>query len=319
MTASDREELVEAESPVASLTAVVPCFDEAAAVPDTYREIVAALGHLDLEILFVDDGSTDDTLAAIRGLAAGDARVRWISLRRNYGFEAAFSAGYRHAGKPWLVHLDADLQFPPTQVQRLIDAAPGHDAVLGARQRRADPLTRRWGARVHSAVSRRLLGIELPEGATTFRLVRSDVAREVVDLRLGTPYFLATLPRVTGRYVVVPVEHRARRHGRSKFTVRTLAAHGVDLWVGFSRRLAHGAALLALASGAGLLLTALLTLAGFVGVGGLAIAASVCLAALATAVAVGLRYLVLVADGQARPAQYYVAASNVPGLAVQDR
>ncbi len=300
---------VPASWPVRELSVVVPCLNEEPSLAQCYRATVDALGHLDLELLFVDDGSTDGTLALLQRLAEQDPRVHWISLRRNYGFEAAFTAGYRHASKEWLVHLDADLQFPPGQVIALTEAAQGMDAVFGARRQRDDPLVRRWGSRVHATITRHLLGIELPPGGTTFRLVRSEVAREVVDLRLGTPYFLATLPRVTGRWTVVPVEHRPRSQGRSRFTLATLAGHGMDLWVGFSHRLAHGAAILALVAAALLAVTLGLFAAQVVGTAALLAALAAGVLVLLIAVAAALRFLVLLGDDRARPEQYYIADS----------
>jgi hypothetical protein len=113
-------------------------------------------------------------------------------------------------------------------------AVAGDDAVFGIRANRHDPWYRRWGAAAYHAVGRRVLGIEMPAGATTFRVVRTDLARRVVDLRLGTPYFLATVPRLTNRYSTVPVAHRPRAHGRSKLRLPRLISHAIELAVGFA-------------------------------------------------------------------------------------
>ena len=83
------------------LTAVIPCYNEVESIGPAYAEIVSDLAGYDLELMFVDDGSADGTLDKIRELAATDSRVRYISFARNFGLEAAFSAGYRYAGKPW--------------------------------------------------------------------------------------------------------------------------------------------------------------------------------------------------------------------------
>jgi glycosyltransferase involved in cell wall biosynthesis len=293
------------------LTAVVPCFNEEDSIAAAYAEIVADLGRYDLEVLFVDDGSTDATLDRIREIADADPRVAWLSFARNFGFEAAFSAGYRYASKPWIAHLDADLQFPPAEVHRLVDRvrASGDDAVFGVRAHRDDPWYRTLGARAYHALARRALGIEIPDGATTFRVLRADLARRVVDLRLGTPYFLATVPRLTNRYSTVAVAHRPRTRGRSKFRLTRLVGHALELYVAFSRRAVHGAALLALGVAAltgllaatGLLTTALAVYTGLAAqVAGL------------VALAVLLRYTALLADAQARPAMFYIREASVP-------
>src|SRR5882757_456803 len=113
-------------SPASSfgLSVVVPCLNEADNIDAVYEEIRAELGRYgDLEILFVDDGSTDATLARIRSLAERDHGVSYVSFTRIFGLEAAFSAGYRYVRNPWMLHLDADLQFPPAEAHRLIECA----------------------------------------------------------------------------------------------------------------------------------------------------------------------------------------------------
>ncbi|NUT40885.1 MAG: glycosyltransferase family 2 protein [Thermoactinospora sp.] len=288
-----------------ALTVVVPCLDEADNIPDTYREIADALSDQpDLEILFVDDGSSDDTLVRIRAIAESDNRVSFLSLSRNFGIEAAFSAGYRYARNPWVLHLDADLQFPPAEARRLIErAGDGYDAVFGIRVDRKDPWPRRAASVVHDWLARRLLGIEIPPRATTFRLVRTEIARRIVDLRLGTPYFLATLPRLTRAWTTVPTAHRPRAHGSSKVTVRGLARHSLDLFFGFSPRP------MAAAVWAGLLGLPVALLAGLTGslpLFGLALAAGL------FGLALVARALLHVSRGQARPPLFLVREANVP-------
>ncbi|MEV0592904.1 glycosyltransferase family 2 protein [Nonomuraea cavernae] len=298
----------------AGLSIVIPCFDEADNVGHVYAEVVAEFGDLDLEVIFVDDGSGDGTLPALKALADADPRVQYISFTRNFGFEAAFSAGYRYASRPWVLHLDADQQFPAAEARRLIEAAARgrHDAVFGVRAGRDDPWIRRLGSAGFHALAARL-GIEVPRGATAFRLVRTSLARTVVDLRLGSPNFLATVPRLTNRYTTVPVGHRARLRGTSKMNVRGLARHAVDLYVSVGRRLTTVVTGLAVGAGAVALLCALATALGLLGPAA-GRAAGFLLAAVALAVlGFTVRHLVSIAAGQAaRPRLFYVRESTVP-------
>lgn len=297
----------------AGMTAVVPCFNEADNVEHAYTEIVAELGDHDLEVLFVDDGSSDGTLAKVRALARTDPRVQYLSFTRNFGFEAAFSAGYRYASRPWILHVDADVQFPVTEAHKLIAAAEsGQDAVFGVRETRHDPLVRRVGARFYHFVARRVLGIEIPPGATTFRLVRSELARAIVDLRLGTPYFLATVPRLTNRYATVPVTHRARERGGSKLHFRWLVGHAMGLFVGFSNRMATAASLVALFAAAVVGLGAVGAATGLLWTDVFATVVLGASFATLAVLAVSVRYLVAVGAGQARPALFYVRESTMP-------
>src|SRR5215468_9699397 len=100
------------------VTVVVPCLNEAANIRAVYRAVTAELSGYDVELLFVDDGSTDGTLPELRVLAERDDRVRYLSFSRRFGYDAAFSAGFLYARRPWAVQLDADLQFPPAQARR---------------------------------------------------------------------------------------------------------------------------------------------------------------------------------------------------------
>jgi hypothetical protein len=298
------------------LTVVIPCFNEAENIQPSYREITTDLGDYDLELLYVDDGSTDATLAEVRRLASTDPRVQFISFTRNFGFEAAFSAGYRYARRPWILHVDADQQFPAVEARKLIAAAEtGYDAVFGVRTNRQDPVLRRWGTTAFHFIARRLLRIELPQGATAFRLVRTPLARAIVDLRLGTPYFLATVPRLTSRYTTVSVGHRARQRGESKVGYRFLATHAIELFVGFTRRLVTAASVGALLGAAGAALAAIAAAAGLLT--GTAVWAVVLalLAVVLLTLSMTVRYLVAVGADQARPRLFYIREAS---LAVDD-
>ncbi|EID54557.1 glycosyltransferase family 2 protein [Saccharomonospora xinjiangensis] len=295
------------------LTVVIPCYNEVENIEHSYAEIVAELGEFDLELLYVDDGSNDGSLDVIRRLAESDPRVHFISFTRNFGFEAAFSAGYRYARKPWILHIDADQQFPAAEAHKLIAAAKsGYDAVFGVRTNRQDPVLRRWGTAAFHFIGRRLLRIELPQGATAFRLVRTELAKRIVDLRLGTPYFLATVPRLTNRYTTVPVAHRARARGESKVGMSFLSSHAVELFVGFSRRLSTVAATACVLSGALALVVALATATGMANTSALGAALFVLLAVCLVSLALTVRSLVVVGAGQPRPRLYYIREASLP-------
>jgi hypothetical protein len=295
------------------LSVVIPCYNEVDNVEHIGAEVLAELGNLDLEVIFVDDGSRDGTLDAIRRLAASDSRVQFISFTRNFGFEAAFSAGYRYARRPWILHLDADQQFPAAEARRLIEAAGrGNDAVFGIRGDRKDPPLRRAGSALFHWVAARMLRIEVPRGATAFRLVRTELARTIVDLRLGTPYFLATVPLLTSRYATVPIEHRARLRGESKVGIRWLAGHALGLFVGFGTRLTTAASVGALGAGVLALLLALGVAVGLLGPGAVAAALPALVAVVLGVLALTVRHQVAIAAGQARPRQFYVREATLP-------
>ncbi|WP_222847693.1 glycosyltransferase [Nocardioides dongxiaopingii] len=299
------------------LSVVMPCYNEAGGLDDVLDELLDELDReprLDVEVVCVDDGSRDGTLDVLRRRAAADPRVQYLSFTRNFGVEAAFSAGYLYASKPWLVHVDADGQFPPSEIRRLIEASDGMDAVFGVRVQRHDPLVRRIGSTVNQLVARGVLGIELPRHATCFRLVRTELARAVVDLRLGSPYFLATLPKLTDRHTTVPIAHRARTDGPARVRFLHLAGHALDLWFAFSRRPAQFAILTAIWAAVVSVALGVLhmtrALPAPVMEGGIVVLVGIAL----FVIAVEVRCLGVLAAGQPRPRMFYVREASVPVL-----
>ncbi len=298
---------------VVDLTAIIPCHNEAENVQPAYAEIKRELARYgDAELLFIDDGSTDATLDRVKQLAALDPNVKYLSFSRNFGQEAAFSAGFKYARATWTVQFDADLQAPASEVHKLIaKALEGYDAVFSYRPHRRDPLHRRLGSDLLNWVAVRL-GIELPRGAWGFRVVRTSVARRVVDLRLASPYFLATVPLLTCRWTRVPVEHRERAHGPGKWTFRKLAVHAIDLFTGFSFRALVPVYLLAAAASVTAAVLVGLLAAGRVPPDAVGAAVLAVQGAMFLGLAVVARYLVRVVKGQARPPLYIIRDGNLP-------
>lgn len=298
----------------ASLTAMVPCFNEGAQVDAVHAAVDVALADCArLEILFVDDGSSDDTLVRIKQLADRDPRVRYLSFSRNFGLEAAFSAGFRYAQTTWVAQLDADLQSPPAEAVRLLAKADeGYDAVFAIRRERNDPWVRRLGSTLQQWLARRLFGIDLVQGASAFRVIRTSVARRAVELPLAMPYLIATLPLLGARIATVDVAHAPRATGRSRWSMWRLTAHSLELFIGFSLRPFVWIYVLSVACVAVLLSGTIAVAIGTVqpstgiavALGGQVITAAV--------IAVVAGYVHRLIRGAARPAQFYIREANVP-------
>ncbi len=296
---------------ITAISAVVPCLNEEECLDRAYVEITAGLaGFADYEIIFIDDGSTDRTLEMIKGFAAVDPRVHYLSFTRNFGLEAAFGAGFRYATKPWIVQFDADLQSPPHELPKLIAVAEqGHDVVFAMRSRRKDPSWRRFGSLAQHWVARHVFAIEMPWRGSIFRVIRTSVAQKIVALNLGTPYFLATVPLVGARYASVATEHHPRQAGIAKWNLQQLVRHSMELYTAFSYRL------LAMVQ-----LSALFAIAALVaGVVGVLVSADVVpglvlfmVALLAVDMAIVSRYLMRVLRAQSRgPAAYLIRETDI--------
>lgn len=202
------------------ISVVIPARDEAESLPELQREIASALdalGHA-WEVIYIDDGSRDGTDEAIARLAAADPRVRGVSLRRNFGKSAALAVGFRLARGGWVATLDADLQDDPAEMPKLIVALEGGlDLVSGWKQDRQDPVSKTLPSKLFNAVTSAVSGLQLHDFNCGFKLYRREVV-ESLEVYGELHRFLPALAHWQGfRVGEVPVRHRARRFGRSKF------------------------------------------------------------------------------------------------------
>ena len=211
------------------ISVVIPVFDEAENVADLHRELTASLeAHgRPYEVLFVDDGSRDATLARLAEIEAADPRVRVLRLRRNFGQTAAFSAGFDHARGDVVVTSDGDLQNDPADIPRLLARLDeGYDMVCGWRRARHDAASKK----VPSWFANRLIswatGVHLHDYGCSLKAMRLEVVR---GMRLyGEMHrFIPAIASWMGVSVSeVPVNHRPRTRGHSKYglgrTVRVL-------------------------------------------------------------------------------------------------
>lgn len=206
------------------LSIVVPFRDESESLPALYLELAASVDALDVEteMIFVDDASVDDGAAGLTALAAADPRYRLITLSPHSGQSAALEAGFRAARGEIIATLDADLQNDPADLPRLLaalDAGEGADCVNGIRIPRCDKFSKRMASRFANSVRRRVLGDRIEDIGCSLRVMRTESLRRVRLFR-GAHRFLPALLAMEGaRIVELPVKHRARQHGRSKYRV----------------------------------------------------------------------------------------------------
>jgi glycosyltransferase involved in cell wall biosynthesis len=214
------------------LSVVIPVLDEAPSLPILYAELTEVLRQIGggYELIFVDDGSRDESFTALDKLHRVDDRVRVFCLRRNYGKAVALSVGLTHARGDLIVTLDADLQDDPAELPRLLAALDGGlDLVSGWKVARQDPISKRWPSRVFNAVTSRLVGLRLRDLNSGFKAYRREV---VAELRLyGELHrFIPVLAAQRGFAVgEVPVSHRPRRFGRSKYGAARYVRGFLDL------------------------------------------------------------------------------------------
>jgi polyisoprenyl-phosphate glycosyltransferase len=227
-----------AKPPLVSL--VCPAFNEEEVLPSFLREVCRVLdglrGRFVFEVLFVDDGSSDGTLELLRRFARQDERVRYLSLSRNFGHQAAFFAGIEHARGDAVVLMDSDLQHPPALLPVLLARwREGHDVVVTLREGDRPGLLRGLAARGFVKLISWLSPLCLRERMTDHCLLSRRAAADLLRLR-ETHRYLRGMIQWLG-YSVAEVAYRPgeRLAGQSKFSLSRLLGYGLDGLISFTR------------------------------------------------------------------------------------
>lgn len=209
-----------AAEPVVDLSIVVPVMDEEENIDELHRQLAAAVSDVDrtVEFVFVDDGSRDGTVARLENLFALDARVRVLSLRRNFGKTAALLAGFQAARGAVIITMDGDLQDDPKEIPRFLASLDeGNDLVSGWKRKRHDPIGKTLPSRLFNYTVRRSTGIPLHDFNCGFKAYRREVLDEL-KLYGELHRFIPVMAYWRGyRIGELAVEHHPRRFGKSKF------------------------------------------------------------------------------------------------------
>lgn len=218
------------------VSVIVPMFNSADLVAACQAALAPVLAGLagGAEVIYVDDGSTDNTVDALRSAQAADSRVRIVELAANFGQHAAFTAGFEHARGRYLVTLDADLQCDPADIPRLIDPlSRGYDLVSGIRRNRQDPAGRQFFSRITTALVTRLAGVPLRDIGCPLNAFTDDVARSLAAFGELRRFLKPLAVRVARRVTEVDVQHQPRpaRQRASSYSANSLVRLFMDFFV----------------------------------------------------------------------------------------
>jgi len=219
----------------------VPCYNEEISIPAFYEEAVKAgkLINGQFEIIFVDDGSTDNTLNILRQLANQDARIHYISLSRNFGKEAALLAGLQAARGEYIVTLDVDGQDPPSLIPQMLEAvASGEYDCAGTRRvnRMNEPPVRSFFARRFYALMKKVSDIEVVDGARDFRLMNRKYLEALLTLQERNRFSKGIFPWIGFKTKWFEYKNIERKAGKTKWSFGKLFLYSLDGIIAFSSK-----------------------------------------------------------------------------------
>ncbi len=222
------------------LTMVVPAYNEEEALPIFYAEatrVEKELPEVEIEYLFIDDGSSDGTLKVLRDLHKKDARVRYVSFSRNFGKEAAIYAGLQNATGDYVAILDADLQDPPALLPEMLQAIEeeGYDCV-GSRRvtRKGEPPIRSFFARMFYRIMNKISSADIVDGARDFQLMNRKVVDAILSMGEYNRFFKGIFGWVGFRKKWLEYENVERSAGETKWSFWKLFLYALDGIVAFS-------------------------------------------------------------------------------------
>ena len=216
------------------VSVVVPVFNEEQSLPELYNELRSTLDSAPwpYEMIFVDDGSTDQSRAILQKLARDDPRVKVIEFVRNYGQTAALDAGFKHAAGDVVVSLDADLQNDPADIPKLVKRLEdeGVDVVSGYRKKRRDHFFRKTlPSRIANIIIGRVTGVRIHDYGCTLKAYRRAVLERINLYGEMHRYIPAYVKWAGGTVIEEPVNHRPRKYGQSKYTLKKAVRVILDL------------------------------------------------------------------------------------------
>lgn len=222
------------------ISLIVPCYNEQEALPIFYKETKKVLETMDVsyEILFVNDGSGDDTLSLLKELAAEDTQVSYISFSRNFGKEAAMYAGFCNVQGDYVAVMDADMQDPPSLFPEMVAKLEEgeYDSVATRRvTRKGEPVIRSWFARMFYKLINRISDADIVDGARDFRLMKKNMVDAIVEMGEYNRFSKGIFGWIGFKTYWLPYENVNRVAGETKWSFWKLLKYAIDGVINFSQ------------------------------------------------------------------------------------
>lgn len=221
------------------ISLVVPCHNEEEALPYFYREFKNVTGQLEeyeIELILINDGSRDDTLRVMKRLAEMDSCVKYVSLSRNFGKEAAIYAGFEYASGDYIAVLDADLQDPPALLPQMMkEIKNGYDSVATRRvTRKGEPPIRSFFAHCFYKLINRISNLDIVDGARDYRLMTRQFKEAVLQMKEYNRFSKGIFGWIGFQTKWLAFENVERRAGETKWSFWKLFLYSIEGVIGFS-------------------------------------------------------------------------------------
>lgn len=218
---------------------IIPSYNESDNIPRVFDAISREMVHLfyDYEVIFIDDGSSDDTIDEIKRLAFHYDQVHYLSFTRNFGKESAMFAGLQHAKGDAVIMMDADLQHPPSLISQLIRGyEEGYHQVIAKRNRTGDSRVRSFISSLYYRMVNRTVDVKLSDGEGDFRLLSRKAVNALLMLSEGNRFSKGLYSWIGYEQKTISYENIAREFGQTKWSLSTLLNYGIDGIVSFNHK-----------------------------------------------------------------------------------
>ena len=221
------------------ISVVLPCYNEEKVLSLTYTELSAQMEKItdDYEMIFIDDGSRDNTCALMKQFAEGDSHVKYISFSRNFGKESAMLAGLRYSSGDFTVIMDSDLQHPPELIGQMLEfGRQGYDQVIAQRDRTGDKKLGSFFARTYYRLVDRLTDVKLTDGIGDFRMLSRKALDALLTMNEYNRFSKGIFSWIGFKEKIISYQNRSRAAGESKWSFRSLVRYGVDGVLSFNNK-----------------------------------------------------------------------------------
>lgn len=225
------------------VSVIVPCFNESAVIEATIKRLTEVLGDdaaqkgYSYELIFIDDGSRDDTLEKLKAAAREDPRIRYISFSRNFGKEAAMLAGLTYAGGDCVAIMDADLQHPPELLPEMVAwYKEGYDQVIAKRNRKGDKARATLMARLYYRIVNHIVDVKMVDGIGDFRLLSRKAVDGLLAMQEYNRFSKGLFSWIGFKEKVIEYENQQRLAGETKWSFKRLLSYGIDGLISFNNK-----------------------------------------------------------------------------------